>query len=226
MELLAEEVWQVSKRNSQYFRSYLRKTTGGGGALWQSVQRICLQIERWWVRAPRVRVSSFAISVTVLNQCKTYDYFHVEQAHRLDTWPALELDTEGLLSCSTNTASSRARHRGSLLRGLAQVASSRVQKRGPPLVLGTKGLLAGSAQWVSSQSAEKTFSQARHRGSALRLDAEGLLSVSAERHSSQSRQRWPSLRLDTEDIFSGSAEKDSSRFRRKGPLLGLSKKGL
>ena len=30
MELLAGEVWQVSKRNSQYFRSYLRKTTGGG----------------------------------------------------------------------------------------------------------------------------------------------------------------------------------------------------
>ena len=29
MELLAGEVWQVSKRNSQYFRSYLRKTTGG-----------------------------------------------------------------------------------------------------------------------------------------------------------------------------------------------------
>ena len=28
MELLAGEVWQVSKRNSQYFRSYLRKTTG------------------------------------------------------------------------------------------------------------------------------------------------------------------------------------------------------
>ena len=32
MELLPGEVWQVSKRNSQYFRSYLRKTTGG--ALW------------------------------------------------------------------------------------------------------------------------------------------------------------------------------------------------
>ena len=30
MELLPGEVWQVSKRNSQYFRSYLRKTTGGG----------------------------------------------------------------------------------------------------------------------------------------------------------------------------------------------------
>ena len=30
VELLAGEVWQVSKRNSQYFRSYLRKTTGGG----------------------------------------------------------------------------------------------------------------------------------------------------------------------------------------------------
>ena len=29
VELLAGEVWQVSKRNSQYFRSYLRKTTGG-----------------------------------------------------------------------------------------------------------------------------------------------------------------------------------------------------
>ena len=29
MELLLGEVWQVSKRNSQYFRSYLRKTTGG-----------------------------------------------------------------------------------------------------------------------------------------------------------------------------------------------------
>ena len=32
MELLPGEVWQVSKRYSQYFRSYLRKTTGG--ALW------------------------------------------------------------------------------------------------------------------------------------------------------------------------------------------------
>ena len=32
VELLAGEVWQVSKRNSQYFMSYLRKTTGG--ALW------------------------------------------------------------------------------------------------------------------------------------------------------------------------------------------------
>ena len=30
MKLLAGEVWQVSKRNSQYFRSYLRKTTVGG----------------------------------------------------------------------------------------------------------------------------------------------------------------------------------------------------
>ena len=30
VELLPGEVWQVSKRNSQYFRSYLRKTTGGG----------------------------------------------------------------------------------------------------------------------------------------------------------------------------------------------------
>ena len=30
VELLAGEVWQVSKRNSQYFRSYLRKTTGRG----------------------------------------------------------------------------------------------------------------------------------------------------------------------------------------------------
>ena len=30
VELLAGEVWQVSKRNSQYFRSYLRKTTEGG----------------------------------------------------------------------------------------------------------------------------------------------------------------------------------------------------
>ena len=29
VELLAGEVWQVSKRNSQYFRSYLRKNTGG-----------------------------------------------------------------------------------------------------------------------------------------------------------------------------------------------------
>ena len=29
VELLAGEEWQVSKRNSQYFRSYLRKTTGG-----------------------------------------------------------------------------------------------------------------------------------------------------------------------------------------------------
>ena len=29
VELLPGEVWQVSKRNSQYFRSYLRKTTGG-----------------------------------------------------------------------------------------------------------------------------------------------------------------------------------------------------
>ena len=29
VELLAGEVWQVSKRNSQYFRTYLRKTTGG-----------------------------------------------------------------------------------------------------------------------------------------------------------------------------------------------------
>ena len=32
VELLPGEVWQVSKRNSQHFRSYLRKTTGG--ALW------------------------------------------------------------------------------------------------------------------------------------------------------------------------------------------------
>ena len=32
VELLPGVVWQVSKRNSQYFRSYLRKTTGG--ALW------------------------------------------------------------------------------------------------------------------------------------------------------------------------------------------------
>ena len=31
VELLAGEVWQVSKRNSQYFRSYLRKTTGASG---------------------------------------------------------------------------------------------------------------------------------------------------------------------------------------------------
>ena len=31
MELLDGEVWQVSKRNSQYFRSYLRKTTGRWG---------------------------------------------------------------------------------------------------------------------------------------------------------------------------------------------------
>ena len=30
VELLPGEVWQVSKRNSQYFRSYSRKTTGGG----------------------------------------------------------------------------------------------------------------------------------------------------------------------------------------------------
>ena len=29
VELLPGEVWQVSKRNTQYFRSYLRKTTGG-----------------------------------------------------------------------------------------------------------------------------------------------------------------------------------------------------
>ena len=29
VELFPGEVWQVSKRNSQYFRSYLRKTTGG-----------------------------------------------------------------------------------------------------------------------------------------------------------------------------------------------------
>ena len=29
VELLPGEVWQVSKRNSRYFRSYLRKTTGG-----------------------------------------------------------------------------------------------------------------------------------------------------------------------------------------------------
>ena len=29
MELLPGEVWQVSKRNSQHVRSYLRKTTGG-----------------------------------------------------------------------------------------------------------------------------------------------------------------------------------------------------
>ena len=29
VELLLGEVWQVSKRNSQYFRSYLRKTTRG-----------------------------------------------------------------------------------------------------------------------------------------------------------------------------------------------------
>ena len=29
MELLPREVWQVSKRNSQYFRSYLWKTTAG-----------------------------------------------------------------------------------------------------------------------------------------------------------------------------------------------------
>ena len=29
VELLPGEVWQVSKQNSQYFRSYLRKTTGG-----------------------------------------------------------------------------------------------------------------------------------------------------------------------------------------------------
>ena len=29
MKLLPGEVWPVSKRNSQYFRSYLRKTTGG-----------------------------------------------------------------------------------------------------------------------------------------------------------------------------------------------------
>ena len=29
VELLPGEVWQVSKRNSQYFRSYLRKITGG-----------------------------------------------------------------------------------------------------------------------------------------------------------------------------------------------------
>ena len=29
VELLPGEVWQISKRNSQYFRSYLRKTTGG-----------------------------------------------------------------------------------------------------------------------------------------------------------------------------------------------------
>ena len=29
VELLPGEVWQVSKRNFQYFRSYLRKTTGG-----------------------------------------------------------------------------------------------------------------------------------------------------------------------------------------------------
>ena len=33
VKLLPGEVWQVSKRNSQYFRSYLRKTTGWG-ALW------------------------------------------------------------------------------------------------------------------------------------------------------------------------------------------------
>ena len=29
VELLPGEVWQVSKQNSQHFRSYLRKTTGG-----------------------------------------------------------------------------------------------------------------------------------------------------------------------------------------------------
>ena len=41
-------------------------------AAWHSVQRVCLQIERWWVRAPRAKVFSFAINVTVLNQCKIW----------------------------------------------------------------------------------------------------------------------------------------------------------
>ena len=49
VELLAGEVWQVSKRNSQYFRSYLRKTTGG--ALWPpppSGARVILALGLSW----------------------------------------------------------------------------------------------------------------------------------------------------------------------------------
>ena len=141
------------------------------------------------------------------------------------TGPALGLDTEGLLSSSARRASSRARQRRPLpklntecffrlgtegfLSGSAREASLRAQHRGLPLV-----------------SAERTFSQAQHRGPAPRLDAESLLSGSAQRASSRARHRAPPLGLSREALLSGSTQRASSRAQQKGSPLGFGAKGL
>ena len=83
------------------------------------------------------------------------------------SWPLKHSgSTLGLLSDSTQRASSQTRHRGPPLR-LCTGLSSRTQQRGPPFMLCTEGLLLCSAQ--------RTSLRARHRGPPLRLSREGLL---------------------------------------------------
>ena len=49
VKLLPGEVWQVSKRYSQYYRSYLRKTTGGPFAPPPSGARVKLGFARFQI---------------------------------------------------------------------------------------------------------------------------------------------------------------------------------
>ena len=109
-------------------------------------------------------------------------------------------------------------------------------------MIGTEGLLSGSAEWASSQSQQRgppirlgiSSTQARHRGPPLRLDTEGLLpgpshrasspalhgalfSDSAERASFYALHRGPPLMLCTEGLLAGSTRRASSQAQQRGP---------
>ena len=76
VELLPGEVWQVSKRNSQYFRSYLRKTTGGRGlrvfeGIWHITPTIVLRSNRTHCRQNRMYASTYIpVALPVLAGCQ------------------------------------------------------------------------------------------------------------------------------------------------------------
>ena len=87
MELLPGEVWKVSKRNTQYFRSYLRKTTGGpfappppaGRGLISDSDLGSEQIvpARWDNLVPRAGTGAAATApVPALHPCITYAFLH------------------------------------------------------------------------------------------------------------------------------------------------------
>ena len=94
--MLPGEVWQVSKRNSEYFRSYLRKTTGGPFGPPPSGARVISG------RRKHDHISDVLQQLNWLNVPQLVAYFDLNLTHRILT-TCLPLSLRNQLSYNRET---------------------------------------------------------------------------------------------------------------------------